>query len=335
MSNLLRLPASDECFLCGGSLIGKGSDEHVFPQWLLHSVDLWNERIGLANATTIPYRQLKIPCCISCNGGPLSRLEETIKQAFDDGITSVRALDGDVFFKWFCKILYGVLYKQSSLPASRKEPTEQTIVPRQWLAFQRALRLMIHSIRVPAAFLPCKPYSLFLYEVHQVTEQSQLQYNYWFQYQLVLGASNESSHAEFTVSMIHNGVGVLFVPLDNEAHQRFGDYWVIACQEYPIHRFQFFELMSRLCYREVLRKNANNYSYTEADGILTIIAELPTRDAFEDWHNDDYKVILKRNLDSGHVNLAEVDWEGRGVITTLFDEERKPFKIDPNGNRIG
>lgn len=69
------------CFLCGVSLSADNrTDEDVFPQWLLHKFDLWNKRLTLLNGTTIPYRQIRIPCCGSCNNNHLSKLENRIKQ---------------------------------------------------------------------------------------------------------------------------------------------------------------------------------------------------------------------------------------------------------------
>src|SRR6185437_5829167 len=61
------------CFLCGRRLgIRNRSDEHVIPRWVQDRFGLWNERLNLLNGSSIPYRQLTVPCCRTCNNVHLS-----------------------------------------------------------------------------------------------------------------------------------------------------------------------------------------------------------------------------------------------------------------------
>ena len=46
-----------------------GHGEHIIPRWMQRRFDLFNETLTLINGTRIPYRQLTIPCCESCNNG--------------------------------------------------------------------------------------------------------------------------------------------------------------------------------------------------------------------------------------------------------------------------
>ena len=74
------------CFLCSTPLRSKNrTDEHVFPKWLQNRFNLWNQRLDLINLTDIPYRNLTIPCCKTCNGVHLSRskirFRKLLKQA--------------------------------------------------------------------------------------------------------------------------------------------------------------------------------------------------------------------------------------------------------------
>lgn len=47
----------ERCFLCGRdfSTITR-TDEHIFPKWLQHRFDLWNESLHLLNGSLITYR---------------------------------------------------------------------------------------------------------------------------------------------------------------------------------------------------------------------------------------------------------------------------------------
>ena len=54
------------CFLCRCELTRQNrTDEHVIPKWVQRRFDLWNETLEMLNGTTIPYRQLIIPCCLN------------------------------------------------------------------------------------------------------------------------------------------------------------------------------------------------------------------------------------------------------------------------------
>jgi hypothetical protein len=117
------------CFLCGTRLhAGNRTDEHVFPQWLLGDFALHNERLGLFNGTTIPYRSLKIPCCHDCNTVWLRRIEDVVSVAVRAGPESVMALDTTALAVWMTKIFYGLLFKDLSLAADRLHPTGDTVV---------------------------------------------------------------------------------------------------------------------------------------------------------------------------------------------------------------
>lgn len=81
-----RYLGDDRCFLCGTTLTEQTrTSEHVFPKWLLNRFDLWDSEFNLQNGTAIRYRQIRVPCCQTCNGSYLSSLESRIEQALDGG----------------------------------------------------------------------------------------------------------------------------------------------------------------------------------------------------------------------------------------------------------
>src|SRR5438874_2004552 len=89
------------CFLCGSKLKRSNrSDEHVIPAWLQRRFDLWDEHLILMNGTSIPYRQLTIPCCKACNSVHLGRIEDIVQAAVSKGAKAVRDLDQTDLLVW-------------------------------------------------------------------------------------------------------------------------------------------------------------------------------------------------------------------------------------------
>ena len=101
------------CFLCSALLRSKNrSDEHVFPKWLQKRFNLWDQRLDLINLTGIPYRQLTIPCCKTCNNIHLSKIEDIMRSAVEAGPSAVADLPSATVYMWLSKIFYGVLYRE-------------------------------------------------------------------------------------------------------------------------------------------------------------------------------------------------------------------------------
>jgi hypothetical protein len=98
------------CFICSSEA---KTDEHVIPKWLQNKYDLWDQRITLPNRTTMPYRQLRIPCCNKCNNEVLSQLEKKVENG--------KATDQELW-KWAAKIHFGLLNKDDFLEWDRKNP---------------------------------------------------------------------------------------------------------------------------------------------------------------------------------------------------------------------
>jgi hypothetical protein len=127
---------ADRCFICGCH-IPDGSAlrtvEHMFPKWLLRELDLWNGTVHQLNDELLPYRQLTVPCCVTCNGRDLSAVEARVKAAFLDGVEAFSALDRRDLFIWFGKIYYGLIYKENLRPRYVREQDGERLVPESHL----------------------------------------------------------------------------------------------------------------------------------------------------------------------------------------------------------
>lgn len=155
----------DHCFLCGEPLEDSNrTDEHVIPEWLQRRHHLWNQKLSLLNETTIPYRQLVIPCCSRCNTGALAHMEERVSRLLTGPFQAVNEDEEFLLFKWCSKILYGFLHKEMALRLDRRDGTSSPIVQRRFLDELSTFHHFMTSIRRPFEFVGFRPYSIFIVE---------------------------------------------------------------------------------------------------------------------------------------------------------------------------
>jgi len=98
------------CFICGREAV---SVEHVFPKWLQHRYNLWDQKIVIPNGTSIQYRKLIVPSCKKCNSEVYGLLEKKV--------SSGNASKSDIW-KWANKIHYALCYKDRFFEWDRKNP---------------------------------------------------------------------------------------------------------------------------------------------------------------------------------------------------------------------
>lgn len=96
------------CFICGRAA---NTIEHIFPRWLQHKFNLWDQLLILPNETKMPYRQLTVPACQKCNGEVFGKLEKRIQT----GLASEKDI-----WRWANKIHFGLALKDSLLDWDRK-----------------------------------------------------------------------------------------------------------------------------------------------------------------------------------------------------------------------
>jgi hypothetical protein len=224
------------CFLCGARLRDNRSQEHVFPAWLQHRFGLWDQTITLLNGTTIPYRQLTIPCCTRCNTHYLSNLEACVNQAVTTGASAVRAMDQLTLFLWVTKLFYGVLYRELFLPVDRRARRLDPIM-RHLEPFE-LIHHFLQAIRVPTVFRSSDapfPGSIYVFKV-QAPREHRAHFDF----------RDDIEHQ--TVFLRLGSIGILaafdFGAQAVEGRRFFGRY-----ARYSLHPMQFEELGAFFFYK--------------------------------------------------------------------------------------
>lgn len=166
------------CFLCGRRLGSRNrSDEHVIPQWVQKRFRLRDARLNLLNGTSIPYRQLTIPCCVRCNTVHLSSLEKDVKRAVFSGASAVQALPDRTLFIWLGKIFYGLLMREHLLQCDRLSENRRSIVPKRLLRKFARHHSFLQAARLPVQFSLGVPASILVVPV-QCPDEVELQFDF-------------------------------------------------------------------------------------------------------------------------------------------------------------
>ncbi|WKV74146.1 hypothetical protein AW27_023165 [Streptomyces sp. PCS3-D2] len=141
----------DECFLCTRPIpSGSGSVEDVIPRWLQRGMmppGHPRPKIELPNLTPITADKVKIPACRPCNNEHLSRIENTVREAFAAGAEAVAALPEATMRIWLGKILYGLRRNDMRLRADRRDRNSPSLAETGDLEQAADLHLLLQEAR--------------------------------------------------------------------------------------------------------------------------------------------------------------------------------------------
>jgi hypothetical protein len=303
----------DTCFLCGAALTSAiRSDEHVFPMWLQHRFDLWDNRLHLLNGTAIPYRRLTVPCCTECNNEHLSALENRIRSSVFEPNDSGSTPNTHDLYLWVAKILFGIMYRELLLPLDRSSPEGPKILDPEAMQHFRMLHFFLQSVRVPMRF-HCQnvtfPASVLVYDLQcPTTKHAQFDFRDNPIYQTIfLRLGSKGIIAAFDSGAQDYILGDLF---RREA-------------KHCLHPIQFEELAAKLFYKASLLKRFPFYLISEFEGVydVTLLHE-PT---FNKWNQDDYARLVAVFTDHP---LEFVNPQPGMVISWLSDERDEFYPID-------
>lgn len=285
----------DFCFLCG-SRSDQLTQEHVFPKWLQHRYNLWNQKLGLLNETEIPYKNLLVPCCATCNQEALSKLELAVSTATRSGFESTSCLDPRLLYLWAGKLYFGVLRKEITLARNRSRPNDGAILSPEALRAFSELHLFLQGIRDRHDFPGKPPYSVLVCNLHDVGPPR----NFCFRDSLF--------HMTLAVRLGEVGI-IVALEDDGLTLDSYGRY-VKEVGGRKLHPVQFDELYAKVLYQVSLIEGGVTYitskhesetkpirTYVVANGILR-----------ERSQKDYSKVLRPMVADWLRANPDEVQW---------------------------
>ena len=308
----------NHCFLCGTELDENNrSEEHVYPKWLQNKFGLWTQRLGLLNNTSIPYKDLKVPCCKKCNIKMSFALEKPMEQAVSGGFDTLSAINRDIIFLWLSKLAYGVLYKELSLSIDRTNPEKGYIVKEEGFREREAEFLLLQTILSNGEFAGEKPYSMLLF---RIVEDERFG-NYW-------AFDSPITH---TFCMRMNDIGIISNLLDNSLNEHV--FLEVpetkALLDERLHPMQFAELCAKFQYKSGLLVKSPWYTFIlddEGKPALTLSSPI-SGVGYAEWDQKQYAKVLAFFLQPLELTFDDL-YEENGLVLSLLWNEDFTFKND-------
>jgi hypothetical protein len=303
------------CFLCSAPLRSKNrTDEHVFPKWLQHRFNLWNQQLDLINLTGIRYRQLTIPCCKTCNGIHLSKIENQIQKAVEAGPDAVADLPPSVLYMWLSKIFFGILYREHLLVADRRGG-KRKIIPKEALRELRLHHDFMQGIRRSLEFPLGIPGSILIFGT-SVPDRTEEQFDFL------------DNHPNLSLALRMGSVGIVCCLQDGGMTKAFHDRFEKNYhRENRLHPLQFREVTARTFYKVQLLESTALYIVAETPEKMQIVTQIPPHVSYGEW---DLLMFCKMLGHFWNQPVEEIYGGEIGWASSLKGEDDKFLALDPN-----
>lgn len=320
----------DRCFLCGTALDSTNRTvEHVFPKWFQNRMNLWDKRINLLNGTSIPYRQLVIPCCTTCNSTSLAALEAEVEVATQSGRDGFLRLDETKRFQWLSKIYYGLLFRELSLLLDRTDREAGTIISAAFLEEFASLHMHLQSINYRTEFDPRVPWSCLVIDVHRYP----VDYDFDYIDSIELPA----------LAIRFDGIGIIAMLGDGGAVvSAYEDIWQ-SLDGVRMHPIQWDEMFIYAFFKAYSMNRTPKFisvlpSSPEDVFLVTMLPlqGLSSKPIFDDWEPERLASALwqvwQRNYDPEL--QFETVYPGDGLTLSMTFDHDRVIRLDADMNRI-
>lgn len=297
------------CFLTGSPLVSSDEQIQVFPLWMMRAFDLEDKPFKMLDENIVTYKSLQLPCSLAA-AAALSKVEEQVEAAMEQGFQAVSALPQEVLFQWVAKILYGVVYNEIQAGVRQAVLTGEDINFSQALVHKfRNLHAMLQSVILPMEFEHKNPFTVLVLPV----ENPENTFNY----------RDEINTLVFSLRM--KDFAVIATLQDNGTHAIYHEDILAKVEGKRLHPIQFEEICARYFYSAYLFNRLPEYTFMETPQKV-YVEPMPLNDwtlkpIFDNWQAKTYGQVLENFWKPWGYTLFEIIKDPENPMSFILDNE--------------
>ncbi len=267
------------CFLSGEETVSEKLT--VFPEWILDAYKLHDKPFKLLDQSIITYQDIKVPVSSDALLA-LSSLENEIRDAFSSGYNAVKNLDGLKLFQWVAKMVYGMIYYETTVGIRQQAVAGERLVFSQSLLHKFGnFHLMLQSLICPVEFDGALPWSIFVFPVQNEPDT--------FSYRDEINT--------LVCSLRMNDFGIIACLQDNGANGTYHKEILDRINGKPLSPIQFEELCGRFFYSAYLFNRLPEYTILPTPDAVYIepmpLRGISSKPLFDEWTEKTYAKVLE------------------------------------------
>jgi hypothetical protein len=301
--------ADSTCYLTGKPAIMQTT---VFPDWILKQFDLGDKPFKMLDERIATYQDIKIPVSADAVSA-ITALDDEIHQAFNNGYSSVIALEEIKLFQWIAKQVYGIIHWEVRAGIRQQKSIGEEFIFSESIAHKFSnLHIMLQSLVQSIEFEGISPWSIKIVPVKNAANT----FNY----------RDEINTLVFSLRM--NDFGIIASLQDNGESLNYHKDILNKIAQQQLHPIQFEELCAKFFYSAYLFNRLPEYTVISTDEITYIEAmplRISSRPVYDIWQAKIYGQVL------------ENFWKAWGfLLLEIIKNPEKPmsFLEDENGDLI-
>ena len=288
--------SSEQCFLCGNKTAADISKIPVFPNWVMQRYKLNDQPFKLLDENVSTYGDLKMPCCKNCLDLHITKLDETIHFAVNNGYEGLAALSEIDLFLWFSKLLYGIVWVELQAAFAQHDGIEPLGISPSLISKFRNLHLLLQALNRPLIYEDFQPWSIFLVRMEEKKEA--------FEYR------DEMATMIFSLNLEDFG---FIICLQDHGHNKIYHKALLSKIKEPLSEQQFQELCAQFYYSAYLFNPIPEYLVIPPAGneLQFTICVQPLEGAgfrplFNKWDNAVYAQVLEAFWKPWNISKKEI-----------------------------
>jgi len=306
---------NNTCFLSGIAL-DTPQFYPVFPGWILKEHKMGDQPFKMLDESYKNYNELKLPCSAKVIE-ELTKLDETVRIAFENGYEGVQALDKETLFQWIGKWVYGIIFNEIQAGIRQQALSGEPLNFSQTLVHKfKNLHIMLQSIVEEVEYETILPFSISVFKV----DNPENTYNY----------RDEINTLVYSLRI--KDLGIIACLQDNGTNLKYNEEFLSLVNNKKIHPIQFEELCARFFYSCYLFNRLPDYMISPMEDKIYIepmpLVGVNSRPIFDHFQAKTYGQVLENFWKPWGYTLFEIIKDPEHPMSFIADKNNDFISID-------